>query len=111
MPGPCPTPERLAAALRGRQPDGGDAELAAHLAECPTCQARLESLAGGSGWLEAKAKTHQATAPDAEPLQRAMHALESNVGDVHPEASAPPRLDFLQPANQAGVLGKFGPYE
>src|SRR5262245_38126494 len=111
MSGPCPTPERLAAALRGRQSGGGEAELAAHLAECPVCQAKLESLAGGSGWLEAKARTHQTGASNtSEPLERAMQALESGAGDV-PDTSTPPNLDFLQPASQPGVLGRFGPYE
>lgn len=111
MPGPCPTTERLAAALRNRHPGGGDAELAAHLAECPTCQKQLEALAGGSGWLEAKAKAHTAsTAAAPQPLMRAMQDLESH--GSHPrDEPQPPKLDFLQPSDQPGVLGKFGPYE
>src|SRR5262245_46812476 len=112
MPGPCPTPERLAAALRGRQLPGDDAELAAHLAECATCQTQLESLAGGSGWLEAKAKAHAASAPTAcEPLRVAMGALESRSSAAADEAPSPPKLDFLQPADQPNLLGRFGPYE
>src|SRR5262245_24956454 len=112
MPGPCPNPERLAAALRGNQPPGEEADLAAHLAHCPVCQAALESLAGGSGWLEAKAKAYTTTELTAcEPLRRVMRALESCSGDAHDEAPPPPKLDFLQPIDQPGLLGKFGPYE
>src|SRR6185436_8728004 len=89
MPESCPTPERLAAALRGRQSPGEDAELAAHLAGCPSCQDRLESLAGGSGWLEAKAKHHAASTAPSELLRQAMLALESRAGISGPEP--PPR--------------------
>src|SRR5262245_28897543 len=112
MPSSCPTPERLAAAVRASQPCGDDADLATHLADCPACQAQLESLAGGSGWLEAKARTHATTRPTAcESLRRVMHALESRSSDAAHEAPSPLKLDFLQPTDQAGVLGRFGPYE
>ncbi len=112
MPGPCPTRDRLAALLRREPGSDANQELAAHLAECPACQAQLESLAGGTCWLEAKARTHQADArTNPEALQRAIRALESSTGDVHSEASAPPNLDFLQPANDPDLLGRFGPYE
>jgi hypothetical protein len=113
MPGSCPTIERLAAALRGRQRDGKDAELAAHISECPVCQAQLEALAGGSGWLEAKAKTHATTAPPAsDSLKQTIAVLESHGPSSAGEQPASPlKLDFLQPSDQPGVLGLFGPYE
>lgn len=113
MTGPCPTPERLAAALRGLQRSADEAELAGHLEACPACRARLEELAGGSGWLTGLAKTRAITAPAAsKSLDRAMEELESSLGIAEREApTAPPRLDFLQPSDRPGVLGRFGPYD
>jgi serine/threonine protein kinase len=112
MPGPCPTVERLAAALRGRQRDGQDAELAAHISECPVCQAQLEALAGGSGWLEAKARTHASTASaEMNALKQTIATLESHPAISEHERPPPSRLDFLQPSDQPSVLGRFGPYE
>lgn len=113
MPGPCPTVERLAAALRGQQHDGKDAELAAHISECRACQAQLEALAGGSGWLEAKAKSHATVAsPASDALKQTIAALESQPAVSKPEQASPTlKLDFLQPSDQPGVMGRFGPYE
>src|SRR6187401_732171 len=112
MPGSCPSTERLAAALQGGQPGGDDADLAAHLTGCSTCQAKLETLAGGSGGVEARARTRSANAGSAsEPLRRAMQRLGSRSGASEDEIASPPTLDFLQPSGQPGVLGQFGPYE
>lgn len=112
MPGACPATEQLAAALRGKQSSSAEAELAAHLAECANCRARLEELAGGSGWLETRAKARGASLPPAsESLHKAIEALESHAPgqEVKPETTAP--LSFLQPPDQPGILGRFGPYE
>ncbi|MCW5552568.1 MAG: protein kinase [Verrucomicrobiae bacterium] len=108
----CPATEQLAAALRGNPSPATEAELAAHLAECPVCQRRLEELAGGSGWLDARAKAH-ATADRLKPasLDQAMRALESQTPGLEREAPSPPTLDFLLPSDQPGALGRFGPYE
>lgn len=112
MSGACPTTEQLAAALRGKQSSPAEAELAAHLAECANCRARLEELAGGSGWLETRAKARGASLPPAsESLHKAIEALESHAPgqEVKPETTSP--LSFLQPSDQPGILGRFGPYE
>lgn len=111
MTGPCPTTERLAAALRG-QPRDDDAELATHLSECCACQAHLETLAGGSEWLEMKARKHSRLAPRAsEPLRQVIQSLESRCGASDAEAQSPLPLDFLQRSDEPGSLGRFGPYE
>ena len=112
MSGACPTTENLAAALRGRQSSAVEADLAAHLAECPACQTRLEELAGGSSWLETRAKAHAAAKqPVSDSLHQAMQALESRSDSAPLETASPVKLDFLQPWDQPGVLGRFGPYE
>src|SRR5690349_10979204 len=112
MPESCPSTERLTAALQGRRSGGADADLAAHLTECSDCQAKLERLAGGSGWVEAKARTRIVDAGIySEPLQKAMRRLESRSGLSEDETASPPRLDFLQAPSQPGMLGQLGPYE
>ncbi|MCI0745861.1 MAG: serine/threonine protein kinase [Verrucomicrobia subdivision 3 bacterium] len=40
-----------------------------------------------------------------------MRRLETRSGAPEHEMESPPRLDFLQPSDQPGVLGRFGPYE
>ncbi len=108
----CPATEQLAAALQGKQSSPAEAELAAHLAECSACQARLEEMAGGSGWLETRAQAHAAAnLPASASLHEAMRALESRSDSAAPETAAPVKLDFLQPSDQPGLLGRFGPYE
>ncbi len=112
MPAACPSTEHLATVLRERQPSAVEAELAAHLGECPACQERLQTLAGEAPWLEACARRPGAAAnPPSPSLQNAMRTLASRgeLGDA--ELAAPPRLDFLQPSGQPGALGRFGPYE
>jgi len=112
MPGPCPSTEQLAAALRERQSRAGDAELAAHLAECPACQTRLQELAGGSAWVQVRARAHTAAArPATDSLRQAIQALESRSPGPETDTRPTPKLDFLQPSDQPGLLGKFGSYE
>ncbi len=108
----CPTTEQLAAALRGRPSSAAEAELAAHLVDCPDCRAQLEEMAGGSSWLETRAKAHAASAESAsEFLHKAMQALEARSPGQETETAPVLRLDFLQPSDQPGVLGRIGPYE
>ncbi len=108
----CPTTEQLAAALRGRPSSADDAKLSAHLAECSACQARLEEMAGDSGWLEMRARAHAASAqPGSAALETAMRILESRSPGHEAETTSPPRLDFLQATDQPGLLARFGPYE
>jgi serine/threonine-protein kinase len=108
----CPSLEQLDAALRGPSTASENADLAAHLAECPACQGRLETMAGGSNWI---ARQRQAfanpPAPASDALRRAMQALDSVPPRPSEAPPVQPRLDFLQPSEQPGVLGGFGPYE
>ena len=108
----CPRAEQLASALREMQPPATEAELVAHLGDCPACQAKLEEVAGGSGWLQARARAHTASKqrlPDV--LSRAMRALESRSSSAAVETTLSQPLDFLMPSDQPGLLGRFGAYE
>jgi serine/threonine-protein kinase len=111
MPGACPIPERLAAALRCSETRADDIELAGHLAECPACQARIETLAGGTGWWEAKARIHGTNRVACEPLRQAISSLEARSASEAPDPSTPTAFEFLQPSHQPDHLGRVGPYE
>jgi serine/threonine protein kinase len=112
MPTHCPSTERLVAALQTKSTATAEAELAAHLADCTHCQVRLQRLAGGSSWMEAQARQHRTTAhPSSAALQRAIQDLEAQGAPPETVPPAVPPLEFLQPSDQAGVLGRFGPYQ
>lgn len=112
MPVSCPTTEQLSALLRSVPDADGEAALGTHLAGCPSCRARLDALAGGSDWVEARARAHRASPPLAsESLQRAIEALDAHAAGTEPHALPPVRPDFLQPSAQAGALGRIGSYE
>lgn len=112
MPAHCPSTERLVAALQTKSTATAEVELAAHLADCTQCQVRLQRLAGGSSWVEAQVRQHRTmTHPSSAALQRAIRDLEA-LGAPPETVPAPvPPLEFLQPSDQAGVLGRFGPYQ
>jgi serine/threonine protein kinase len=111
MPDPCPPTDLLEAVLRG-QAGAAESGVTAHLADCAGCQRRLEELAGGSGWLLAKAASRErATRPATAALEQAMRRLEARPAAPEDEPASPARLDFLEPSDRPGGLGRFGPYE
>lgn len=64
------------AALRGGQSQEDEAALAAHVSECSVCQARLEELAGGPGWLEANVGIRGSTKLSDRQTPAGTHGLD-----------------------------------
>jgi eukaryotic-like serine/threonine-protein kinase len=72
-------------------------DLSRHLQGCSRCQETLEMLAGERGWWN-----------DARAYLSSSDDLLANESDEEAEA---PGLDFLEPADRPGLLGKLGDYE
>jgi serine/threonine-protein kinase len=93
-------PRRLDGLLRNRLPEDLQRDVEAHLLVCPACRDRLDELAGGAPWWAA--------------VRRHLDDAAGSSRTADPEA--PPRpsedsLDFLQPPDSPGVLGRLGSYE
>lgn len=119
MPGACLNAERLTALLSGSLSLREEAELTAHLSECPACQARIEALSGATGWLERATKGAREECPELsvpdEPgnhgerrpstvLEQVMENLETRSRPTAEPAAAPW-------ANQGATPKQFGDYE
>jgi hypothetical protein len=99
-PEPCDA-RRLELLLRNSLPDEGARAVEAHVLSCPSCQCRLDELAGGARWwadvghyLGGEDADRPATVPGAEPRLAATGALP-----------------FLEPSDHPGALGRLGGYE
>jgi serine/threonine-protein kinase len=110
---PCPEPARWQDLLNGRLPEGEQAALAGHLETCTDCQQTLEGMAVDPPSL-AQAIRHLSREPSAPPeaLRLAMRRLtgESPATAAGPEGEGGPDLDFLDPPDGPGQLGRLGPY-
>lgn len=122
----CPEPGQLKELLQGSLNEGEQAHLVAHLDACEECQQCIEFMAaGGSGFVEcARALRHTPTDatsaywPALRKLERDVIHLPGNAGSValartkmSPDtAPKSPEidLDFLDPAEEPGTLGKLG---
>jgi serine/threonine protein kinase len=95
-------PRRLDQLLHDRLPEDSQRDLEAHLLDCPACRRRLDELAGGPAW-----------------WAEVRHHLGGDGADVLAWTAAPSvtpggagtELDFLQPSDKPGSLGRLGPYE
>src|SRR5262245_28372366 len=101
MPSACPTAERWKGHLDGTLPEGVQAELTAHLDQCPSCQQMLERVAaGGESLLDVARQVGQGT--DASVVAPGDHktpttqALETQAEG--PPSPAPDGLEYLQPS-------------
>jgi serine/threonine protein kinase len=92
-------PSRLDLFLRNRLPDESEHDLENHLLACPSCQAKLDELAGGPHWWnEVQRYLGTDGATQLWPLER-------------PRGRRAPDLAFLEPSATPGSLGRLGAYE
>ena len=111
----CPTPTRLESLLHGDLPQPEQDSLTEHVEGCARCQHAIEALrAPGASWEElAPGLAHETTQP--EPLRAALEqakALDS-MATVAPTPAGPRAegLEFLEPSDQPGHLGRLAHYE
>jgi hypothetical protein len=107
----CPDPARWKELLEGTLPDGDQAALGGHLETCGRCQQTLEGLAAGhAAWGAAARHLRGGTGGDDPALRRALADLEAVAEDPDGPAEGPP-IDFLDPPEKLGQLGRLGHYE
>ncbi len=112
----CPDHSHLRDHLEGCLPEGEQARLIAHLDHCETCRLALERLAAGDGALIDVARQvgqeAPATAPGLTGLGKARGREDTDRNPrTHPAAEEPLALDFLDPPDQAGHLGRLGAHQ
>ena len=115
-PNTCPSSEQLKALLDGSLTEPEQTLLQGHVDGCVTCQKALESLvAGTESWDAAVGHLRGELAPpDAAILSEAIRNLKA---DEFIEASsrggsaAMKPLDFLEPSDRPGSIGRLGVYE
>ena len=112
----CPTSERLKSLLDGTMPEAEQQATQSHVDGCAACQRNLEALvAGTESWDAAVGHLRDDTPPPV--LEGMSEVLERMKGDEFVEAavtqaavSARP-LDFLEPSDRPGSIGRLGVYE
>ncbi|MBC8117034.1 MAG: protein kinase, partial [Candidatus Saccharimonas sp.] len=112
----CPTSEQLKALLDGSLTEPEQTLLQGHVDGCATCQKALESLvAGTESWDAAVGHLRGESAqPDAAILSEAIRNLKADefmeASSRGGSASMKP-LDFLEPSDRPGSIGRLGVYE
>ncbi|HLW67657.1 MAG TPA: protein kinase [Gemmataceae bacterium] len=112
----CPDPTQLRKLLDGNLAPEEQAVLSQHVDACPRCQAALEQMsAGRESWNDI---ARQLAEPQeaAEPgLVNAINQLEAEADrsetTAEPAAHADAKLEFLDPPQKPGEIGRFGDYE
>jgi serine/threonine protein kinase len=132
--------EQLQRLLNEALPDAVESQVADHVADCPTCQQELESLAAVKDWwVEASQRLSKSSVEveslrlaeiDRNPVRPAVPHSEWTSVEKSPrspvDSSASSHLhaelfediyasdfavDFLEPSDDATVLGRLGEYE
>lgn len=115
----CPPSGDLERLVRGRLTEARAAVLADHVGTCVSCQVRLDAIAGaGAGDLTANLRVCQKDTPPSDSAYwNALSAAENEVRSTAAFANAPEDadgtplpIDFLQPAEEPGKLGKLGSF-
>src|SRR5882672_6769186 len=110
----CPDSAQLRKLVDGSATPEEQAALAQHLTGCPNCQMALERLSSTrDSWADMAQQL--ADRPVAEPaLANAIHRLEADAGRMETAEHQPvdaANLDFLDPPEKPGQLGKLAHYE
>ena len=108
-PATCPTTEVLSDYVLGKLPDEALRALAAHAADCPSCQFELQTRDGTTDSLILQIRRPPRTdALNDEPhLSKALRQAQSLATASGREPAAHP---WLAPAQAADELGRLGPY-
>ena len=119
----CPPADDLDRLVHGRASEVEAVVLTDHVGHCAGCQHKMEAIAGGEDrrLTEIVRDVGHATPPAADSaFWKAMSAVENEVAPTgafdhdgasggHPSGEL--KLDFLQPAESPGQLGRLGTFE
>jgi Tol biopolymer transport system component len=119
---PCPDRLRLQGLLETSIPEAEQADLVGHLDSCTDCQHSLEEMAAGSSWPGAARAADTPQPPSDSAYWVALRKVENQAlarteitsapeEADGPDAAAPVSLDFLNPSDRPGSLGRLGDFE
>jgi serine/threonine protein kinase/mono/diheme cytochrome c family protein len=112
----CPDPSFWRGLLDGTLPPTEEKMLHAHLEGCVRCLQVLQDLAAGSdSWAGLPQYLGEGTPPPEDALRRIMQEMAGRPQQVEtliqlPE-EATAKIDFLDPSEEPGQLGRLGPYQ
>ncbi len=112
----CPTSEQLKTLLDGSLTEPEQSAMQGHVDGCAACQQALEALvAGTESWDAAVGHLRGESArPDAAILSEAIRDLKADEfieASAREGSAAMKPLDFLEPSDQPGSIGRLGVYE
>ena len=112
----CPHLKSWQSLLQGSLSETEQAELNAHLESCPTCQQTLEGLvASQESWSGTAEELNRSPLDPTGKLGEVMARLKAQTTGTetlaHPEIGPGTDLNFLQPSEQPGHLGRLKHYE
>src|SRR5262245_2872195 len=112
----CPDEAELRKLIDGGATPEEQTALAQHLDSCADCRAFLDRLAAGRGsWADVARQLGDFPAPAAPALAGVMDQLEADAERQETSAeqthAAERKLDFLEPPETPGHLGRLGHYE
>ncbi len=114
----CPPNEELERLLRGRLTEARSAAIAEHIGSCSNCRCRLDALAAGDDLAEKLRECHKDTPPSDSAYYKALENAEEELrrtalfmnGSAETPHTEDLNLDFLQPPDEPGRLGKLGTF-
>jgi serine/threonine-protein kinase len=106
---PCPPPHRWRALLADNLPPAEQLELDGHLEFCPSCQRTLDDCAADRSTWAVTARFLSGSSAIEPALRDVIDRLKIDP-DADGHAAELP-LDFLDPSDRPGSLGRIGPYE
>ena len=95
--------ERLKLLLADQLPERQQQDLADHVAGCACCRQALESFAGDADWWSEVTTCLQLETSDA-----GHSALQAELSGADEAFAADFVVDFLEPSDREGVLGRLG---
>ena len=118
----CPPQADLERLIHGRCTDARNAALCDHVGACPECQKRLDRLAGSGSGLAERLREAEDEPPQNSAFWKALESAEEELRKTAvfqpggrttdtPDETGELKLDFLQPADKPGRLGKLGQFD
>jgi mono/diheme cytochrome c family protein len=116
VPASCPDPTFWRGLLDGTLPPTDEKQLHVHLDSCLHCQQVLQDLAAGSdSWAGLPRYFGEGMASPEDALRRIMEKMGGRPQPaqtvIEPRPAERDSLDFLDPTDEPGQLGRLGPYQ
>ena len=101
-------PDRLKQLLNESLPESVERELCDHVSSCENCRRELESLAAADGWwTETSDRLSRSSIDEDSYGERPLSSIDDDFSHFASDFA----VDFLEPTDDAQMLGRLGDYE